>query len=70
MPLLGDVFGWPWILCGAIHREVVSALLTEEYFRERGRRSNRAETLRILERAGKGNPPAEGRLAKMGAVAD
>ena len=34
----------------------VSALRTEEYFRERGRRADRAETLRILERAGQGNP--------------
>src|SRR6476660_3008103 len=40
--------------------EKVSALRTEEYFRERGRRANRAETLRILERGGKGNPPGEG----------
>jgi hypothetical protein len=40
--------------------EKVSALRTEEYFRERGRRANRAETLRILERAGKGNPPMPG----------
>jgi hypothetical protein len=40
--------------------EKVSALRTEEYFRERGRRANRAETLRILERAGKGNLPVEG----------
>src|SRR5437899_10635078 len=40
--------------------EKVSALRTEEYFRERGRRANRAETLRILERAGNGNPPLEG----------
>ena len=40
--------------------EKVSALRTEDYFRERGRRGNRAETLRILERAGKGNPPMEG----------
>src|ERR1700730_302003 len=39
--------------------EKVSALRTEEYFRERGRRGNRAETLRILERSGKGNPPME-----------
>ena len=39
--------------------EKVSALRTEEYFQERGRRANRAETLRILERAGKGNPPVE-----------
>src|SRR5437016_14272748 len=40
--------------------EKVSALRTEEYFRERGRRADRAETLRILKRAGKGNPPMEG----------
>ena len=40
--------------------EKVSALRTEEYFRERGRRADRAETLRILERAGQGNPPMEG----------
>jgi hypothetical protein len=39
--------------------EKVSALRTEEYFRERGRRANRAETLRILEHAGKGNPPVK-----------
>jgi HicB family len=40
--------------------EKVSALRTEEYFQQRGRRANRAETLRILERAGKGTPPVEG----------
>lgn len=40
--------------------EKVSALRTEEYFRERGRRGDRAETLRILAKAGKGNPPMEG----------
>lgn len=40
--------------------EKVSALRTEEYFRERGRRADRAETLRILDRAGQGNPPMEG----------
>ena len=40
--------------------EKVSALRTEEYFRERGRRADRAETLRILERAGQGNPPMKG----------
>jgi hypothetical protein len=38
----------------------VSALRTEEYFQERARRADRAETLRILERAGKGNSPIEG----------
>src|SRR5215467_1262434 len=40
--------------------EKVSALRTEEYFLERGRRADRAETLRILERAGKGNLPLAG----------
>jgi hypothetical protein len=40
--------------------EKLSALRTEDYFRERGRRANRAETLRILQRAGKGNSPVEG----------
>ena len=40
--------------------EKVSALRTEEYFRERGHRADRAETLRILDRAGKGNLPAPG----------
>jgi hypothetical protein len=40
--------------------EKVSALRTEEYFRERGSRADRPETLRILERAGKGNAAVEG----------
>lgn len=40
--------------------EKVSALRTEEYFQERSGRANRDETLRILERAGKGNAPVEG----------
>jgi hypothetical protein len=40
--------------------EKVSALRTVEYFQERGRRANRAETLRILNRAGKGNAPTSG----------
>jgi hypothetical protein len=39
--------------------EKVSTLRTEEYFAERARRADRSETLRILERAGKGNPPRE-----------
>ncbi len=33
---------------------------TEDYFSQRARRSDRAETLRILQKAGKGNPPLEG----------
>src|SRR6266849_7637894 len=40
--------------------EKLSALRTEKYFQERIRRADRAETLRILGRAGKGNPPREG----------
>lgn len=40
--------------------EKVSALRTEAYFQERTRRANRAETLRILEKAGEGNPPIKG----------
>jgi len=40
--------------------EKLSALRTEEYFRERGSRADRVETLRILERAGKGNTPMTG----------
>jgi hypothetical protein len=40
--------------------EKLSALRTAEYFGERSRRANRRETLRILDRAGKGNPPVKG----------
>jgi hypothetical protein len=40
--------------------EKVSALRTADYFRERARRADRAKTLRILERAGEGNPPMKG----------
>lgn len=40
--------------------EKVSALRTEDYFLQRARRADRAETLRILEKAGRGNPPVEG----------
>ena len=40
--------------------EKLSALRTEEYFLERIRRADRAETLRILGRSGKGKPPMEG----------
>lgn len=39
--------------------EKVSALRTEDYFRQRARRADRAETMRILERAGKGKPPID-----------
>lgn len=40
--------------------EKVSALRTEEYFQQRARRADRAETLRILQKAGKGNAPIRG----------
>lgn len=40
--------------------EKISALRTQEYFAERARRANRKETLRILDQAGKGNPPMPG----------
>jgi hypothetical protein len=40
--------------------EKIATLRTEEYFLERSRRADRGETLRILARAGKGNPPMEG----------
>ena len=40
--------------------EKVSALRAETYFRERARRADRVQTLRILDRAGKGNPPMKG----------
>jgi hypothetical protein len=39
--------------------EKVSALRTQAYFQERARRANVAEALRILERAGTGNPPLD-----------
>ena len=35
--------------------EKLSALRTEEYFEQRSRRADRVQTLRILEKAGKGN---------------
>ena len=40
--------------------EKISAMRTEEFFRERARRASRARTLAILARAGKGNPPIPG----------
>jgi hypothetical protein len=40
--------------------EKISALRTEEYFQERAQRADRTQTLRILRRAGKGNPPSQG----------
>ncbi len=40
--------------------EKLSALRTEEYFRERGQRGNVGRAKRILKRAGRGNPPTPG----------
>ena len=40
--------------------EKVSALRTEEYFAERAAKGDIKKALRILKRAGKGNPPAPG----------
>ncbi len=40
--------------------EKVSALRTEEYFRERGSRANLSKAKRILKRAGRGKLPVPG----------
>jgi hypothetical protein len=40
--------------------EKLSALRTEEYFRERASRADFARVRRILNRAGKGKPPVAG----------
>lgn len=40
--------------------EKLSAIRTEDFFRERGQRADRKETLRILARVGRGNAPVEG----------
>jgi len=40
--------------------EKLSALRTEDYFRERAGRADLARAKRILKRAGKGRPPAAG----------
>ena len=40
--------------------EKISALRTADYFLQRASRADRMETLRILEKAGKGNPPLQG----------
>lgn len=40
--------------------EKLSALRTEDYFRERGQRGNVARARRLLKRAGRGNPPLPG----------
>ena len=40
--------------------EKLSALRTDEYFRERSSRADPAKVRRILKRAGKGKPPVAG----------
>ena len=40
--------------------EKLSALRTEEFFRERGQRGDPAKAKRILKRAGRGNAPRPG----------
>lgn len=40
--------------------EKLSALRTEDYFRERGQRGNAAKAKRLLKRAGQGNAPHPG----------
>jgi len=40
--------------------EKVSALRTEEYFAERAAKGDIKRALRVLQRAGKGNPPVAG----------
>jgi hypothetical protein len=40
--------------------EKLSALRTEEYFRERGERGDVAKAKRLLKRAGRGKPPQAG----------
>jgi hypothetical protein len=40
--------------------EKLSALRTEEYFRERGQRANIERAKRLLKRAGRGNPIVPG----------
>ena len=43
--------------------EKLSALRTEDYFRERSSRAGVAKAMRILKRAGKGKPPVPGASA-------
>jgi hypothetical protein len=40
--------------------EKISALRTEDYFRERAARGDVAKAKRVLKRAGRGNPPVPG----------
>jgi hypothetical protein len=40
--------------------EKLSAIRTEAFFRERARRANIPQAIAILDRLGKGNPPAKG----------
>jgi hypothetical protein len=45
--------------------EKLSALRTQEYFRERSGRADLTKTRRILKRAGKGKPPVPGDEAEL-----
>ncbi len=45
---------------GVAVAEKISALRTEEYFRERGQRGDVERAKRLLQRAGRGNPPVAG----------
>jgi hypothetical protein len=47
------------LINGAV-AEKVSALRTEDYFRERSGRADIGKAKRILEKAGRGNPPVAG----------
>jgi hypothetical protein len=44
----------------AAEAEKLSALRTQQYFRERSERADLARVKRILKRAGKGKPPVTG----------
>jgi len=52
-----------WWTDGAQHRlrsKIILKMAVTNCFQQRARRADRGETLRILNKAGKGNPPVEG----------
>ena len=53
---------WAMTPCGGApaRREKLSALRTDDYFRERAARANIGKAKRILKRAGKGKSPVPG----------
>lgn len=60
-----DLFGLaqrrsPPLLLEVESRHVMAQTSSTKYFQQRARRANRSETFRILEKAGRGNPPQEG----------